>query len=542
MPASGAASPAASSKRPSRRPARCTRPPAFRDEDRASIHAAIAAAGLATLVTVTGAGADRARRCRCSSRPTRGRSARSTAISPRRTRRRARAGRARRWRSSPGPTPMSRRAGTRRRPSTGGSCRRGTMPPIHAYGVAEFYRRPGAPARPSSRALTDAPRGRPRRALGGRRRARGLRREPSCAGIVGLRLAIARLEGKRKFSQNRSADDRAGCCGGAEGGRRGRGRRADPALSWRAQAALRADRRLRAAPTGRRPTGSGGSCAGSLRRRLPGDRLSPSSSRSRSGATEVASAIVVGWLIDLAQSRGPAGPDRRRAGRALVGASLFFLVLRPVLMGLSAALTALTLGPNLYPLVLSRLNRHTLGQALSFFDDDFAGRIAAEAAADRAGDHRRGQRVGQHPRPRGDRDRRRGGGGGPGQRLARRSRWSSGSPSYVVLIRHYMPRIRSQLQGAGGGAGGGDRAGRRLRSPTSRRSSSSATAMHEDRGDARRPRRLPRRDDPLRRDQRRLPLLADDAGRHAAGAADRRHAAALDPRRGDGRRHRHRRR
>ena len=47
-------------------------------------------------------------------------------------------------------------------------------------------------------------------------------------------------------------------------------------------------------------------------------------------------------------------------------------------MGLGAAVNALTLGPNLYPLVLSRLNRHTLGQSLSFFDDDFAGRIAAK--------------------------------------------------------------------------------------------------------------------------------------------------------------------
>lgn len=47
-------------------------------------------------------------------------------------------------------------------------------------------------------------------------------------------------------------------------------------------------------------------------------------------------------------------------------------------MGTGAALNALTLGPNLFPLVLARLNRHTLGQSLSFFDDDFAGRIAAK--------------------------------------------------------------------------------------------------------------------------------------------------------------------
>jgi ATP-binding cassette subfamily B protein len=93
------------------------------------------------------------------------------------------------------------------------------------------------------------------------------------------------------------------------------------------------------------------------------------------GVTEVGTAWLVGWLIDLAQSRGPENLIAE-TWPALVGAVLFFLVLRPVLMGLGAAINALTLGPNLYPLVLSRLNRHTLGQSLSFFDDDFAGRIA----------------------------------------------------------------------------------------------------------------------------------------------------------------------
>ncbi len=93
------------------------------------------------------------------------------------------------------------------------------------------------------------------------------------------------------------------------------------------------------------------------------------------GLSEVGSAFVVGWLIDLAEARGPAELFAT-TWTLLVAATLFFLVLRPGLMGLGAALTAVTLGPNLYPLVLSRLNRHTLGQSLSFFDDDFAGRIA----------------------------------------------------------------------------------------------------------------------------------------------------------------------
>ena len=44
-----------------------------------------------------------------------------------------------------------------------------------------------------------------------------------------------------------------------------------------------------------------------LRGRLPGDRLRRSPSRSRSAPPRSASAAVVGWLIDLAQSRGPEG-------------------------------------------------------------------------------------------------------------------------------------------------------------------------------------------------------------------------------------------
>ncbi len=93
------------------------------------------------------------------------------------------------------------------------------------------------------------------------------------------------------------------------------------------------------------------------------------------GVTEVMSAQIIGWLIDLAQSSGPATLIAE-SWHLLLLAVGFFLVLRPALMGAGAAVNALTLNPNLFPLVMSRLNRHTLGQSLSFFDDDFAGRIA----------------------------------------------------------------------------------------------------------------------------------------------------------------------
>ncbi len=93
------------------------------------------------------------------------------------------------------------------------------------------------------------------------------------------------------------------------------------------------------------------------------------------GLSEVGAAYLVGWAIDAAQTRG-AEDLIAETWPLLLGAAVFFLVLRPAAMGLGAAFTSLTLGPNLFPLVLSRVNRHTLGQSLGFFDDDFAGRIA----------------------------------------------------------------------------------------------------------------------------------------------------------------------
>jgi ATP-binding cassette, subfamily B, bacterial len=96
------------------------------------------------------------------------------------------------------------------------------------------------------------------------------------------------------------------------------------------------------------------------------------------GLTEVAAASLLGWVVDLAEDRGAAAlfPG---FWLVLAGLAAFFLILRPAVMGGGAAVTALGLQPNIFPLVLSRLNRHVLGQSLSYFDDDFAGRIAQKA-------------------------------------------------------------------------------------------------------------------------------------------------------------------
>ncbi|MEM9812353.1 MAG: ABC transporter ATP-binding protein [Pseudomonadota bacterium] len=95
------------------------------------------------------------------------------------------------------------------------------------------------------------------------------------------------------------------------------------------------------------------------------------------GLSEVLTAFFVGWVIDSAQDTGP--NFLAEAWLPLVLIAVFLFAVRPALMAFNAALTSVALGPNLYPLILTRLNRHTLGQSMRFFDDDFAGRIAQKA-------------------------------------------------------------------------------------------------------------------------------------------------------------------
>ncbi|GAB4381861.1 ABC transporter ATP-binding protein [Albidovulum sp.] len=93
------------------------------------------------------------------------------------------------------------------------------------------------------------------------------------------------------------------------------------------------------------------------------------------GAMEVATAWFLGKVVDLAASARPESVFAENA-LLLAGFVLFLLVARPAVFGLSAASNSIVVQPNVLPLVLSRLHRWTLGQAVTFFDNDFAGRIA----------------------------------------------------------------------------------------------------------------------------------------------------------------------
>ncbi|MCM2561950.1 ABC transporter ATP-binding protein/permease [Lutimaribacter sp. EGI FJ00015] len=94
------------------------------------------------------------------------------------------------------------------------------------------------------------------------------------------------------------------------------------------------------------------------------------------GMMEAGTALILGWVVDGAIDAGRDGFLTPANIALLAGSVLFFMMLRPVAFGLSSAANAMLVQPNLNPLVLSRLNRWTLGQAVRFFDNDFAGRIA----------------------------------------------------------------------------------------------------------------------------------------------------------------------
>ena len=93
------------------------------------------------------------------------------------------------------------------------------------------------------------------------------------------------------------------------------------------------------------------------------------------GTAEVFTALILGYVIDAALVAGPDGFFASH-GLLVAGVLAFFILLRPVLFGLSSMANAVVVQPNVNPMVLSRLHRWTLGQSVTFFDNNFAGRLA----------------------------------------------------------------------------------------------------------------------------------------------------------------------
>ncbi len=96
------------------------------------------------------------------------------------------------------------------------------------------------------------------------------------------------------------------------------------------------------------------------------------------GLSELVAASFTGWIIDGTAAGTDAGFWVAFWPMILFGL-VFFLILRPLLFAADAGVTAILIGPHLFPLVLSRLNRHTLGHSMRYFENDFAGRISQKA-------------------------------------------------------------------------------------------------------------------------------------------------------------------
>ncbi|MBF9042540.1 ATP-binding cassette domain-containing protein [Rhodobacterales bacterium HKCCE4037] len=96
------------------------------------------------------------------------------------------------------------------------------------------------------------------------------------------------------------------------------------------------------------------------------------------GLMEVVSAWFLGAVID--STAGESAAYLAENALLIAGYILFYILVRPIFFGLSAAFTGIVLPPNLAPLIQSRLHRWTLGHDVTFFDNDFAGRIAQKQA------------------------------------------------------------------------------------------------------------------------------------------------------------------
>lgn len=93
------------------------------------------------------------------------------------------------------------------------------------------------------------------------------------------------------------------------------------------------------------------------------------------GSMEAVTASLLGLVIDTLTGADPAHVFTQHLW-VLALFAFYYLVLRPIAFGMNTAAASIRLEPNLFPLILSRLHRYTMGQAVTFFDNDFAGRIA----------------------------------------------------------------------------------------------------------------------------------------------------------------------
>ena len=93
------------------------------------------------------------------------------------------------------------------------------------------------------------------------------------------------------------------------------------------------------------------------------------------GVVETYIAAMIGYILDLVLETEPSLLISEKWPLIAI-ASGFLLFVRPVSFLLSAYLQSVVLSPGVRTLVATRLHRWTMGHPKSFFDNDFAGRIA----------------------------------------------------------------------------------------------------------------------------------------------------------------------
>ena len=94
------------------------------------------------------------------------------------------------------------------------------------------------------------------------------------------------------------------------------------------------------------------------------------------GVTEVLSMYLLGRVVDAVDASLTGGIPLNSHLWLFVGGVFLLLIARPLLFGGLALTQSVMIGPNIFKLVLARLYRWTIGQSVSFFDNDFAGRVA----------------------------------------------------------------------------------------------------------------------------------------------------------------------
>lgn len=94
------------------------------------------------------------------------------------------------------------------------------------------------------------------------------------------------------------------------------------------------------------------------------------------GMMEAGTAYILGVVVDTVVGSRPAEFVTSANIAMILLAVGFFIIVRPIMFALSSGANHVMVMPNVATLVQARLHRWSLGQSVSFFDDDFAGRIA----------------------------------------------------------------------------------------------------------------------------------------------------------------------